>query len=271
MLDSDICDTAQDGAAAETEELDDENFEIDVETPPKRKKRDFVNVPSTTEVFSEDDMPRKWCHIRDSERKVKPEFYRAVDKLVSEYHCSKSQAVAAIIVCGNHMFGRNWKDVYDDPEQIDLDTAPSLPQIRASGRAIEVLAIKDIVEEIMQSNETVITYHDDGSKKKSVGSFMVQGVTIDGVFRAFPALPIASESRENLAKLKSTVLHILEICSGVPGDGDGDGDGSGNDDGNGNGNSDGVGNGDVIVVMGGGDDDAEDDTEKTHTHPVEPT
>lgn len=66
-----------------------------------------------------------------------------------------------------------------------------------------------IVEQIMKCSETVITYHDEGS-------FMVQGVMIDGVFKAFPALPIASESCENLTKLKSTVLKILEICSGVP-------------------------------------------------------
>lgn len=51
-----------------------------------------------------------------------------------------------------------------------------------------------IVEQIMKCSETVITYHDEGS-------FMVQGVMIDGVFKAFPTLPIASESCENLTKL----------------------------------------------------------------------
>ena len=68
----------------------------------------------------------------------------------------------------------------------------------------------------MKSDDAMITYHDDGSNKKGVSSFSVQVITINGSFRAFPRLPIASESCENLAKLKSTILEILEICSGVP-------------------------------------------------------
>ena len=38
---------------------------------------------------------------------------------------------------------------------------------------------------------------------------MVQGVTINGKFRAFPTLPIASESKENLGQLKLAILNIL--------------------------------------------------------------
>ena len=44
---------------------------------------------------------------------------------------------------------------------------------------------------------------------------MVQGVTINGKFRVFPTLPIASESKENLAQLKLAILNILETCGGV--------------------------------------------------------
>ena len=36
---------------------------------------------------------------------------------------------------------------------------------------------------------------------------MVQGVTINGKFRVFPTLPIASESKENLAQLKLAILN----------------------------------------------------------------
>ena len=44
---------------------------------------------------------------------------------------------------------------------------------------------------------------------------MVQGVTINGKFRAFPTLPIASECRENLAKLELAILNILATCGGA--------------------------------------------------------
>lgn len=211
--------------AVETEEcdmVDEPHQEIEVEADPDyslesaahsaKRKRKFIPASGK----KGDDMPLKWRHIRNSQRKVKPEFYAAVDKLVSKYHCSRSQAVSAVIVCANYLFGRDWKEFLSDDNELDIDTAPCMKQISSAGKAIEVLAIKCIVEQIMKCSETVITYHDDGSKKKGVGSFMVQGVTIDGVFRAFPALPIASESCENLASLKSTVLKILEICSGVP-------------------------------------------------------
>ena len=67
----------------------------------------------------------------------------------------------------------------------------------------------------MASDDVVITYHDDGSKKKGVGSFAVQGVSMNGIYRAFPTLNVASESCENLVKLKKCVLNILELCSGV--------------------------------------------------------
>ena len=113
------------------------------------------------------------------------------------------------------MFGRQWKHHNEDSTSIDIDTAPSTKSIRETGRAIETYTLKCIVDEIMASDDSVITYHDDGSKKKGVGSFMVQGVTINGKFRAFPTLPIASESKENLAQLKLAILNILATCGGV--------------------------------------------------------
>ena len=71
-----------------------------------------------------------------NERKVKPEFYLAVDKLISSFHCSKIQAVNAVIETANILFGRNWKSPDEDEEVIDIDTAPSIKQIRASGKCI---------------------------------------------------------------------------------------------------------------------------------------
>ena len=67
----------------------------------------------------------------------------------------------------------------------------------------------------MKSDNCVITYHSDGSKKQGVGGYSVQGVTINGKYRPFPTLPIARESRANLAKLKLTILNILAVCGDV--------------------------------------------------------
>ena len=119
-------------------------------------------------------MPKIWKHLRESERIVKVAFYKAVEKLISKYHCSKIQAIAAVIVVASHLFGRRWKFHEDDKEFIDLDTAPSTKAIRETGKAVEALALRCIVENMMKRDDVVITYHDDGSKKKSVGSFTVQ-------------------------------------------------------------------------------------------------
>ena len=75
--------------------------------------------------------------------------------------------------------------------------------------------MKGIAEEIMKSDDVVFTWHDDGSKKKSVGSFCVNGITIEGIYRALPTLSVATESCENLAEMKKCVLQMLEISSGI--------------------------------------------------------
>ena len=113
------------------------------------------------------------------------------------------------------MFCRQWKHHNKDSRSIDADASPSSKNIRETRWAIETYTLKCIVDGMMPSDESVITYHDDDSKKKRVGSFMVQGVTINGKFRAFPTLPIASESKENLAQVKLAILNILATCSGV--------------------------------------------------------
>ena len=87
--------------------------------------------------------------------------------------------------------------------------------IPETGKAIEAFALKCIVNEMMKADDVVIKYHDNGSKKKGAGLFSVQGLTINGVFRALPTLPVVSERCDNLAVLKKAVLRILSICSGV--------------------------------------------------------
>ena len=116
------------------------------------------------------------------------------------------------------MFNRKyWKYHTEDTTCLDLDTAPHNKNIRRAGQAIHALSLGCLVEEIMESDDgAVITYHTDGSRTQGVGSYTVQGITINGRYRSLPALPISSESRANLDLLKKTVLSILSAVSGVP-------------------------------------------------------
>ena len=129
---------------------------------------------------------------------------------------SERQAEGAVMIVGNKPFDRKWKLHTENEESLDLNTLPHQKNIRQVGKAIEAMTLAEIVREIMGSNEkTVVTYNDDGSKKQGTGSFSVQGVTINGKFRAFPTLQIASEARKNIADLKLAVLTMLEAASNV--------------------------------------------------------
>ena len=179
-----------------------------------QSKKRKMNFDSTD--YEDTMCPESFRHIRKSERKIRPEVYETMNRLKSVYHFSETQAAAAVVTVGNKMFGRKWK-LHNKATSLDLDTLPDRRNVRQAGKCIETLALHQIVNEIMDTDEkTVVTYADDGSRKQGAGSFSVQGITIHGVFRPLPTLPVASESRRNLADLKVAVLDILSASSGIP-------------------------------------------------------
>ena len=128
---------------------------------------------------------------------------------------SEKQAHASVVFVANKLFNRSWKFNIDS-EVIDVDTLPEPRSVRYASKGIEAMALAEIVKEIMESDQnSVVTYHEDGSKKQGAGSFSVQGVSINGKYRALPTLTVASENRMNLADLKITVFDILEAASGI--------------------------------------------------------
>ena len=194
------------------EYVDNPDFqEQNIPDNPSAKKRRIMSSEAAS--YEKDDLPYKYCHLRENVRTVKPSFYRTVDKIKSKYHCSNNQAVGSILETANGMFERQWKFFDEDEAVIDLDTAPHTKMIRETGKALTALCLSEIVEEMMSGGGGVITYHDDGSRSQGVGGYSVQGITINGKFRPFPALPISSECRTNLATLKITLLNILAACN----------------------------------------------------------
>ena len=111
---------------------------------------DVMEAPS-------DKVPEEFCHIWQSIKRVKREFYATVDKLISTDHCSKQQAVSTVITVANKMFGRQWKHHKKGSTSIDVNTALSSKSIRETGHAIGAYTLKCIVDEIMASDESVIT------------------------------------------------------------------------------------------------------------------
>ena len=77
------------------------------------------------------------------------------------------------------------------------------------------MALYAIVDEVMISETDVaITYSNDGSSIRGVGSHVVQSLTINGVQRSLPTLAIFPESRESLKDLELTTLQIFSDASG---------------------------------------------------------
>ena len=108
-----------------------------------------------------DQLPLEYQHVRQSIRKVRPEFYETVDMLRSKYHMSQTQALGAVVSVGNKMFGRQWKH-HDDSNVIDLDTLPDSKNVRQAGKSIEAMVLDEIVKEIMTSDEqATLTYSED--------------------------------------------------------------------------------------------------------------
>ena len=197
-----------------TAEFEDKNYELEGEDKnPTKKGRLLISSGSTSNTGS---LPPNYRHIRTSVKCVRPEYYTAIDRCISELHMSKEQSIGSTIIVARELFNLCWKTSEEDDSVVDLDTVPDKSAIRKMGNAREVLALASLVEKIMSSDDrTTIVYHDDGSKKQGAGSFSVQGVTVDKKWYPFPTLTISSETRENLSQLKLTILNILSAVSGV--------------------------------------------------------
>lgn len=114
------------------------------------------------------------------------------------------------------MFGRSWKLNRDDSTVIDDDTMPADSTIMATFDCYQAQILSEIAHDIANSDsESVVCYHDDGSRRQGAGAYVVNGVTIDGKFRPLQTFNIAAETRENLADLKVTVMKLLSAVSGI--------------------------------------------------------
>ena len=80
----------------------------------EERRRFEPSLVNTTE-----DLPSHWQHLRISYNKVRPEYYRTADLLVSKYHCSVEQATAAIVETGRIMLNIPWK-FHNEGDTFDL-------------------------------------------------------------------------------------------------------------------------------------------------------
>ena len=176
-------------------------------------KRKRIQIIEAIEPESS-NMPNQYRHLREGS-KVRPQFYTTVDCLQSKFHMSEKRSVGAVIEVGNGLFGRVWKYQDENPEVIDIDTAPDSRSVRRASTQITMMTYDLIVKELMRDHSAVVCYMTDGSKSKGVGSFTVQGFMINNKWRPLPQLKVSSETRENQAALQKAILNILAEASSV--------------------------------------------------------
>ena len=79
--------------------------EVNESSGKKGQKRKFEKIEDSS---SDDSLPKRYQHIRVSERKIKDEFYKTVANLAGA-GLSLSESSNAVIMVGNGMFDRKWK------------------------------------------------------------------------------------------------------------------------------------------------------------------
>ena len=189
-------------------------IEVPEDAPSLTKKRRlFVDT-----VESENDMPDRFCHLRDSQRKVKDELYLTLSALAG-HGLSMAEACHAVVEVGNGMFGRKWKKHNDNEEVIDKDTMPDRKNIRDKLNLIEVESLALVVDEVRVGAESgrMITSAIDSTTKKRAGTFATQGIHIgQNVPFPLPLMNICGESTEDIAMQVDFGFEILAAVKKEP-------------------------------------------------------
>ena len=188
-----------------------DNIQPEKDKSNNNRRKLFVNDDS-----SDTDIPSNFAHIRDSERKVRDEFYLTVAAL-SGHGMSLSECCLAVVEVGNGMFGRNWKLSDSDSENFDINTLPEHRNIRSKLQMIEVETLSHVVDAITTAKESgrAITASIDSTTKRGVGTFATQGLSVGQECPlTLPLLGISGETTEEVALQVDMGFEILAICSG---------------------------------------------------------
>ena len=185
---------------------------VEEDEPVKKKKKVYVQRDD-----SGDKLPVDVRHIRIKERLVRPEFYQACAALTG-LGLSISEASTAVVVVGNKMFGRAWKNPDTEKDTFDNDTAPTARNIRMALQLQEVEGMARTVELVQDGKDAgrAITHASDSTTKKGAGQFIVQALHVGQTTQIdLPILPIYGESAEDIAIQADMGMEILAASKGM--------------------------------------------------------
>ena len=193
-----------------------DTVELDIHEDSVKAKKRRLFVDDLEDVS--DSLPPEYCHIRDSERKVKDTLYMTVSSLVGK-GLSITEASIAVVEVGNGMFGRNWKVNSDDHDAISKDTLPTRKNIKEKLNLSEAETLAFVVDEVRSGAEEgrMITAAIDITTKKRAGQFTTQGIHIgQNVTFPLPLMNICGETTEDIAMQVDLGFEILAAVKKEP-------------------------------------------------------
>ena len=158
-----------------------------------------------------DPMPQQYRHIRSSERKVKPVYYRTCAAL-SGQGLSIPESQKSINVVSNMMFGRKFKAAEESQGEFDCDTAPAARNVRTALQLQGVEGLSMALDKVQEGKQQgrAVTHDGDSTTKKGAGQFIVQGLNVGQETRFdLPILPVFGETTEDIALQCDMALEIL--------------------------------------------------------------
>ena len=198
--------------------------DVSPETPEKSSSQVSTDLPSRKKrkLFVEgerddNDVSPHMSHIRDSERKVRDQFYLTVSAL-SGRGLSLNECCHAVVEVGNGLFNRKWKFPNQDNDTFDMDTLPALVNIRSKLRLIEAETLSLVVSSVTEAKESgrAITASIDSTTKRGVGQFATQGLQIgQNCPVPLPLMAICGETTEDVAMQVDHAMEILAAVRGV--------------------------------------------------------
>ena len=162
------------------------------------------------------NFPAHQAHIRNSERKVRDEFYLTIASLTG-HGLSLNESCLAVVEVANGMMERHWKMPDSDSDSFDSDTLPNERNIREKLDLIEAETLSMTVDTIFAAKEAgdSITHAIDSTTKRGVGTFATQGIHINREAPLpIPLLGIHGESTEEVALQIDFGIQILAAVSG---------------------------------------------------------
>lgn len=159
-----------------------------------RKKKKVMIMYHQWRKRVDEDIPDKYCHVRNGLRSVREDIYTVMNMMSSQLHMSKIEQ--SLIIISNNLFGLDWKP-YRKHETPDLNTLPCMDNLRQTEPMFEAMTLNAIVREMMEEGKTSdITYSNDGSSRSGVGSYVVQSLTINGEQRSLSSFGVFTESSQ---------------------------------------------------------------------------